>query len=76
MKPGLRLQSGFLIAYRMNLYIAEQPVSKKLTGCSAAFYASVTYTTDFSPRVFSIRSMMPRVMTIIRVARAAMVGSK
>lgn len=36
----------------------------------------ITYTTDFSPRVFSIRSMMPRVMTIIRVARAAMVGSK
>ena len=48
--------------------------------CSPGFYLNIlcvsAYTTDFSPRVFSIRSMMPRVMTIIRVARAAMVGSK
>lgn len=46
------------------------------------FYDHVTgtpfqaYTTLFSPSVFSITSITPRVITIKRLARAAIVGSK
>ena len=53
----------------ISIWSCDSPISDSCSVLDA-------YTTDFSPRVFSIRSMMPRVMTIMRVARAAMVGSK
>ena len=42
----------------------------------ASLIQAIHYTTLCRPSVFSMRSMTPRVITIITVAKAAMVGSK
>ncbi len=54
----------------------DEPFPPFIACDSVAGPLQCRYTTLCSPRVFSMSSITPRVMTIMMVARAAMVGSK